>query len=195
MPRGKTKQTSAKRSKSVDDKPSKVISKEEFAEKASKKTVEKANKKDTEKANEGKKNIEPEIDDEAESDNDLEFDVDEDEFFDENNFKDFNNKIQFRVFDPEKYETEMHKEIVIVPSAYRKTSEVITKFEFTDVVSNRAKQIENGSPIFVDIKDETDPIAMAELEIRLKRCPLSIRRLISNNIAEIWEVNEMMIPY
>ena len=134
-------------------------------------------------------------DDESESDNDLEFDVGEDEFFDENNFKDFNNKIQFRVFDPEKYETEMHKEIVIVPSAYRKTSEVITKFEFTDVVSNRAKQIENGSPIFVDIKDETDPIIMAELEIRLKRCPLSIRRLISNNIAEIWEVNEMMIPY
>lgn len=191
MPRGKTKKTSAKRSKSVDDKPSKGISKEEFVEKDSKKVAEKANKKD----NEGKKNIEPEIDDESESDNDLEFDVGEDEFFDENNFKDFNNKIQFRVFDPEKYETEMHKEIVIVPSAYRKTSEVITKFEFTDVVSNRAKQIENGSPIFVDIKDETDPIIMAELEIRLKRCPLSIRRLISNNIAEIWEVNEMMIPY
>ena len=191
MPRGKTKKTSAKRSKSVDYKPSKDISKEEVAEKTNKKAVEKANKKD----NEGKKNIEPEIDDESESDNDLEFDVGEDEFFDENNFKDFNNKIQFRVFDPEKYETEMHKEIVIVPSTYRKTSEVITKFEFTDVVSNRAKQIENGSPIFVDIKDETDPIIMAELEIRLKRCPLSIRRLISNNIAEIWEVNEMMIPY
>ena len=188
MPRGKTKQTSAKRSKSVDDKPSKDVSKE----KDSKKVAEKTNKKNKE----DKKNIEPEIDDEeAESDNDLEFNVDEDEFFDENNFKDFNNKIQFRVFDPEKYETEMHKEIVIVPSSYRKTSEVITKFEFTDVVSNRAKQIENGSPIFVDIKDETDPIAMAELEIRLKRCPLSIRRLISNNIAEIWEVNEMMIPY
>jgi DNA-directed RNA polymerase I, II, and III subunit RPABC2 len=127
--------------------------------------------------------------------NELEFDAEEDEFFDDNNFKDFNDNIQFRVFDPEKYENEMHNEIIIIPNVHRRTSEVITKYEFTDVVSNRAKQIENGSPIFVDIKDETNPIFMAEMEIRMKRCPLSIRRLISSNIAEIWEVNEMIIPY
>ena len=75
------------------------------------------------------------------------------------------------------------------------SSEVITKFEFTDVVSNRAKQIENGSPIFVDIKNESDPIKMAEMEIRMRSCPLSIRRIIGNNICEIWDVNDMIIPY
>lgn len=125
----------------------------------------------------------------------LEFDADEEEFFDEKNFKDFDARIQFRIFDPEKYENEIHKEIIVVPSQYRKTSEVITKFEYTDVTSNRAKQIENGSPIFTDTKDEDDPIKMAEMEIRMKRCPLSIRRLISNNICEIWDVNDMIIPY
>ena len=107
----------------------------------------------------------------------------------------FNKKIQFRVFDPEKYVNDTHKEIIVVPKQYRKTSEVITKFEYTDVTSNRAKQIENGSTIFTDIKDESDPIKMAEMEIRMKRCPLSIRRMISNNICEIWDVNEMLIPY
>ena len=126
---------------------------------------------------------------------DIEFDADEDEFFDEKNFKDFNTKIKFHVFDPDKYENEIHKEIIIVPSQYRKTSEVITKFEFTDVVSNRAKQIEDGSKIFVDLGDESDPVVMAEMEIKMKQCPLAIRRLISNNIAEVWDVNEMIIPY
>ena len=130
-----------------------------------------------------------------EADDNIEFDADEDEFFDEKNFKDFNTKIKFHVFDPDKYENEIHKEIIIVPSQYRKTSEVITKFEFTDVTSNRAKQIENGSKIFVDIGDESDPVIMAEMEIKMKQCPLAIRRLISNNIAEVWDVNEMIIPY
>jgi DNA-directed RNA polymerase subunit K/omega len=128
-------------------------------------------------------------------DDDIDFDVEEDEFFDEKNFKEFNTKIKFHVFDPDKYENEIHKEIIIVPSEYRKTSEVITKFEFTSVTSNRGKQIENGSKIFVDIGDESDPIAMSELEIKMKQCPLAIRRMISNNIAEIWDVNEMLIPY
>ena len=133
-----------------------------------------------------------------ESDNELEeieYDGVDEEFFDEKNFKDFNSKIQYRIFDPEQYVSEVHREIIVVPSKYRKTSEVITKFEYTDVTSNRAKQIENGSPVFTDIHDESDPIKMAELEIRMKRCPLSIRRMISNNICEIWDVNEMIVPY
>ena len=63
------------------------------------------------------------------------------------------------------------------------------------MVSIRAKQIENGSKIFVDIGAEDNPITMAEMEIKMKQCPLSIRRFISNNIAEIWNVNEMIVPY
>ena len=118
-------------------------------------------------------------------DSDIDFNAEEEQFFDTQNFKDFNEKIKFHVFDPEQYENEIRKEIIIVPDQYRKTSEVISKCEFTDVVSNRAKQIEDGSPIFVDIKDEDDPIIMAEMETRMKKCPLSILRMISNNIAEI----------
>jgi DNA-directed RNA polymerase subunit K/omega len=126
---------------------------------------------------------------------DSDFNVEEELFFDEQNFKDFNEKIKFHVFDPEQYENEIRKEIVIVPDQYRKTSEVISKCEFTDVVSNRAKQIEDGSPIFVDIGDEDDPIIMAEMETRMKKCPLSIVRMISNNIAEVWAVNDMIVLY
>ena len=134
-------------------------------------------------------------DDEDEEIDNIDIDADEDEFFDEKNFEDVNPHIQYHIYDPEKYENEIHKEIIVVPNNYRRTSEVITKFEYTDVTSNRAKQIENGSPIFTDIKGESDPIKMAELEIHMKRCPLSVRRMISHNICEIWDVNDMIIPY
>jgi DNA-directed RNA polymerase I, II, and III subunit RPABC2 len=142
-----------------------------------------------------KENIDDENDIEDQDGSNDEFEAQEEEFFNENNFKNANTNIKFHVYDPDKYKNEIHQEIIIIPPEYRKTSEVITKFEFTDVVSNRAKQIENGSKIFVDIGTEDNPIIMAEMEIKMKQCPLSIRRFISNNIAEIWNVNEMIIPY
>ena len=100
-------------------------------------------------------------------------------------------KLKFHVFNPDKYEIESHKNILIVPPDHRKTSEVMTEYEYTEVISHRAKHIENGSPVYVDIGNETDPIVMAEMEIKQKKCPLSIRRVHNNLIAEIWQVNEM----
>jgi DNA-directed RNA polymerase subunit K/omega len=130
-----------------------------------------------------------------EEEDDINYTADDEEFFNEKNFKDFNTKIKFHIFDPEKYENEIHREVNITPSNYRKTSEIMTKFEFTEVVSHRAKQIENGGKIYTDVFDEGNPIKMAEIEIRMRRCPLAIRRLLSHNLAEIWEVNEMICIY
>jgi DNA-directed RNA polymerase subunit K/omega len=130
-----------------------------------------------------------------EEEDDINYTAADEEFFNEKNFKDFNTKIKFHIFDPEKYENEIHREVIIVPSNYRKTSEIMTKFEFTEVVSHRAKQIENGGKIYTDVFDEGNPIKMAEIEIRMRRCPLAIRRLLSHNLAEIWEVNEMTCIY
>lgn len=131
----------------------------------------------------------------SESEDEIEFDADEEKFFDSKNFQNYSDKIKFRVFAPEKYETETHKEIIIVPKKYRKTSEKMTKFEFTSIISNRAQQIVNGGTVFADIGDETNPVVMAEMEIHQKKCPLSIRRLINYNIAEIWDANEMICLY
>ena len=206
MPRVKAKISSQSRSKSVDYKNSndKDFSVKKITHKNEKPVDNKLNNTKNEKPGDNKLNntknekpgdIEEEEADEEEEIDDIDIDADEDEFFDEKNFEDVNPHIQYHIYDPEKYENEIHKEIIVVPNNYRRTSEVITKFEYTDVTSNRAKQIENGSPIFTDIKGESDPIKMAELEIRMKRCPLSVRRMISNNICEIWDVNDMIIPY
>lgn len=126
---------------------------------------------------------------------DIEFDAEEEEFFTEQHFDKFSNKVEYFVYDPEKYKNESHREIYIVPKNKRRTSEVITQFELTDVISNRAKHIENGSPVYTPIGDESDPLIMAEMEIKMKKCPLSIRRMLTSNIAEIWEVNEMIVKW
>jgi DNA-directed RNA polymerase I, II, and III subunit RPABC2 len=125
----------------------------------------------------------------------IEFDEEEEDFFESHKFQDINNPIKYNTFDSEKYENRLHKEIVMVPNKLRKTSEVITLFELTNVISNRAKQIENGSMIFTPIGDESDPIKMAEMEIKMKMCPLSIIRKVSSNIAEKWDVNEMIVNW
>ena len=192
----KTDKTS-KTSKTKTNKTSKTKTDKTKTDKTDKTDTTKTDKSKTDKTDKTVtiiENNDVEDEDEEEIDN-IDIDADEDEFFDEKNFEDVNPHIQYHIYDPEKYENEIHKEIIVVPNNYRRTSEVITKFEYTDVTSNRAKQIENGSPIFTDIKGESDPIKMAELEIRMKRCPLSVRRMISNNICEIWDVNDMIIPY
>jgi DNA-directed RNA polymerase I, II, and III subunit RPABC2 len=89
----------------------------------------------------------------------------------------------------------MHHIYSIVPNDKRITSEMMTRAEYTRVVGERAKQIEGGSPIFVDVEFETDPIKIAEKEIRGKRCPLKISRRLKKHIIEIWQVNEMVPPF
>ena len=73
--------------------------------------------------------------------------MDEDGFFDADNFKEFDD-IKYKIYDPDKYVNATHKQITIISNNARRTSDLITKYEFTEVVSIRAKQIENGSKIF-----------------------------------------------
>lgn len=101
----------------------------------------------------------------------------------------------------EKYE---YKPLQRVKTVYvrpkdRITSEVMTKFEYAEVISIRAKHIEDGDQPFTDVGDLQDPIDMAKKEIADKKCPLSIVRNRTfegdTTIAELWQVNEMAIPY
>jgi DNA-directed RNA polymerase subunit K/omega len=97
----------------------------------------------------------------------------------------------------EKYEYKplLHTEIVYTLPEDRITSEVMTKFELCEVISVRAKQIENGGDSFTDIGDLTDPLEIAKKEILDKKCPLDIIRMKTDKIAERWHVNEMGIPF
>ena len=90
-------------------------------------------------------------------------------------------------------------QMLFVPPDKRRTKSTMTKFEFCRVLSIRAQQIENGSPIFVDIGNLTKVNEIAMKEIKDKKCPLCVQRVIhnypnGNKLAEIWEVEELAIP-
>jgi DNA-directed RNA polymerase subunit K/omega len=89
----------------------------------------------------------------------------------------------------------LHHINIVTPDDRRITSEIMTKFEYTRVIAERAKQIENGSTPFINTENETDPIKIAEQEIKAKQCPIQVKREITKNIIEVWRVNEMIPPF
>jgi DNA-directed RNA polymerase subunit K/omega len=92
------------------------------------------------------------------------------------------------------YKPKLVKEIVYIHPENRMTSERMTIFEYAEVISIRAKQIQHGAPCYTDVEKLTDPIRMAKKEIEDRRCPLDIVRMITDKIAERWHVNEMIMP-
>ncbi len=91
------------------------------------------------------------------------------------------------------YKPVVRNQIVYVHPSKRVTSEILTKFELTEVISHRAKQIENGGLSFTDVGELTDPIEIAKKEIQDKKCPLCIVRMLTDVVAEKWAVNELGI--
>ena len=91
------------------------------------------------------------------------------------------------------FKPNLQKEIFFLRPDQRVTSEIITKFELCRVISIRAKQIEKDNLVFTDVTGLTDPIKMAEKEINDRKCPLSIVRKLNDNLAEKWDVNEMIL--
>jgi len=93
------------------------------------------------------------------------------------------------------YKPALIKEITFLHPNNRLTSECMTKFEYSEVISIRAKQIENGGICFTDIKNLTDPREMAIKEIADKQCPLTVIRMLTDVLGERWNINELAIPY
>jgi DNA-directed RNA polymerase subunit K/omega len=88
------------------------------------------------------------------------------------------------------------KKELIIPDQYRLTSDMATQFELTKIIANRAKQIEEGGPIFIDSGNESDPRKIAFAEIIQKKSPcIIIRRDNEEYMKEIWKINEMTLPF
>ena len=82
----------------------------------------------------------------------------------------------------------------IVNSEDRITSNIITIYEITELIGIRSTQISQGSPIFTDVKNLTNPIEMAKKEILDNKCPLYIKRHIGLDKYELWDPNTMIKP-
>ena len=74
----------------------------------------------------------------------------------------------------------------------RTTDRYLTKYERARVLGIRAEQIALGSPLMVDRGDLTDPMEIAEKELRARKLPLLIHRKLTDQLAEEWDVNELL---
>lgn len=66
-----------------------------------------------------------------------------------------------------------------------KTTEYLTKYEKARVLGIRALQIAQGAPVQLEIDvNITDPLLIAEQELKKKRTPLIIRRFLPDGTYE-----------
>ena len=86
-----------------------------------------------------------------------------------------------------------HKTVFVVPDDERITSNIIQLYEITAVISERASQIENGSPVFIDIKNLTNPKDIAKAEFKQRKSPFILERHVGDSV-EHWKVREMTFP-
>mgnify|MGYP001216852104 CR=1 FL=1 len=75
-----------------------------------------------------------------------------------------------------------------------KTSMVLTKYERTRILSERAQQIEDGSPPYIsNIERFNTSYAIAMEEFKTKKIPFIIRRSIPHtNEYEYWKLKDMI---
>jgi DNA-directed RNA polymerase I, II, and III subunit RPABC2 len=93
------------------------------------------------------------------------------------------------------YDTNYYREIRVVPDNMRITSDIMTLFEFSEVVGIRTSQIEKGSHVFTDVTLLHTPHEMAIKELFDRKSPLKIIRRISVLEQEEWKCNDMGFPF
>ena len=70
----------------------------------------------------------------------------------------------------------------------------LTKYEKAKILGLRAKQINNGSHIFVSLSNDIiDGYLIAELELQQKKIPFIIQRPMPNGGSEFWKVSDLEI--
>ena len=75
-----------------------------------------------------------------------------------------------------------------------KTFPYLTKFERAKILGQRAKQINNGSPIFVKVTPNIiDGHTIALMELQQKKIPFIIKRPLPNGSNEYWKVSDLNI--
>ena len=144
------------------------------------------------------KESEIEIDDniESDSDNDESSNEDSDDEsieeiseIDNTEIENDEENIIFNQIDPEK-ELSLNKRI---PDDERISLPYLTKYEKVNLIGTRAKQISDGSDIYVISKNVKTAVDISKLELEYKRQPFKIKRTMPDGRYEIWSLNELEV--
>eukprot|EP00640_Fibrocapsa_japonica_P007649 CAMPEP_0113944334 /NCGR_PEP_ID=MMETSP1339-20121228/33427_1 /TAXON_ID=94617 /ORGANISM="Fibrocapsa japonica" /LENGTH=145 /DNA_ID=CAMNT_0000949501 /DNA_START=26 /DNA_END=463 /DNA_ORIENTATION=+ /assembly_acc=CAM_ASM_000762 len=79
------------------------------------------------------------------------------------------------------------------PKKERITTRYMTKYERARILGTRALQISMNAPVMVDIEGETDPLRIAEKELRERKIPIIVRRYLPDGSYEDWSIDELII--
>jgi DNA-directed RNA polymerase subunit K/omega len=82
----------------------------------------------------------------------------------------------------------------IIVDDFHKTLPVLTKYERTRVLGQRAIMIENGARVFVDVPPNIiDSAIIAQMELDAKKIPFIIKRPLPNHGFEYWRLADLEI--
>lgn len=85
------------------------------------------------------------------------------------------------------------KNNLIIPDNKRISRNILTKYERVRLLGTRAKQISDGSKVFVKYDGSKSARELAELELIHKVIPLKIKRPMPNGRFEIWKISELEV--
>ncbi len=101
----------------------------------------------------------------------------------------------------EEGDSQLQHHDILITGDNRQTSTQMTLAEYTRVLEERTKQLQNclkepnfRSYVYVDYEDD-DLQDIAKKEILEGKCPLMIMRRVGKNAVEMWSVNEMSTPF
>jgi len=73
-----------------------------------------------------------------------------------------------------------------------KTLPILTRYEKAKIIGLRAKQINNGAQVFIDVPHNMiEGLSIAEKELEAKKVPFIIRRPLPNGGSEYWKVSDL----
>lgn len=80
----------------------------------------------------------------------------------------------------------------IIIDDFHTTIPILTKYERTRVLGQRASMIENGAKLYIEVASHIiDGMIIAEMELRAKKIPFIIKRPLPNNGFEYWKLSDL----
>ena len=75
-----------------------------------------------------------------------------------------------------------------------KTSPIMSKYEYTNIIGLRTKQLGDGAPPMIDVPEEMiDNYTIAEIELKQKVLPFVVKRPLGHGGCEYWRINDLEI--
>jgi len=79
------------------------------------------------------------------------------------------------------------------PVKRKLTTRYMTKYEKARILGTRALQISMNAPVMVDIQGMTDPLKIAQEELRQGKIPIIVRRYLPDGSYEDWTIEELTV--